>query len=130
MTKSLQDIQNILNTLQPTDWIREYDGRPAVYQHDLLLSIALQISDTEFNEEWANRHPNPKAFQAKALVTYGGNLIKDVYMAVIDGGRAVLPYPQAVNNLVITQEEYNIASALNDQHILDEYLNRSKIQVM
>ena len=46
---------------------------------------------------------------------------------VVDGGRAVLPYPEGSTDLTISQRDYNIAWTLNDKDNLEDYLTRSGI---
>ena len=129
MTKSINDVNNILDTAKSEDWLREYDGRPAVYKEDLLLSVALEHTDDSFDEPWATNHPDSNAKHAKAKIKYGNNVVQEVFMAVVDGGRAVLPYPEGPTDLTISQRDYNVALTLNDKDILDEYLKRSSITV-
>lgn len=117
---------SILETMTKDDWIINYDGRPYVYKHDMNLTLALNHSRDSFNEEWATRHPDSHALRVQGFFLYNNAPIRELFLVSVDGGRAILPYPDTVTNM-ISSVDYNIASIFNDR--LDEYLGRSRITV-
>lgn len=125
---NFNEFEFILDNLNVNDWIINYEGKPIVYKNDFNLSFHVIYLDEGFNESWATNHPNRNAKQARGYFYYRDNMIYEVYLAVVDGGRAILPYPQSDSNRVISRRDYNIAMLINTQ--LDDYLRRSNITVM
>ncbi|GKW32792.1 hypothetical protein PEC730217_15720 [Pectobacterium carotovorum subsp. carotovorum] len=119
--------ENIINNINPNDWILNNEGKPFVYKKDMNLTFTIEHTNTPFNEAWATQHPNPNATQAKGYFLYSGNMIKEVWLASIDGGRAILPYPDAQTKSYISRSEYLMSQMFNDR--LDEYLQRSGLTV-
>ncbi|UAY90422.1 hypothetical protein KSL88_12810 [Pectobacterium polaris] len=117
--------ENIINNINPNDWILNNEGRPFVYKNDMNLTFTIENTDIPFNETWATQYPNPHATQARGYFSYSGSVIKEVWLASIDGGRAILPYPDHQTNSYITRSEYLMSQMFNDS--LDEYLQRSKL---
>lgn len=119
--------EQIINNINPDEWILNTEGNPFVYKNDMNLTFSIVYTDDPFDESWAIGHPNPHATQAKGYFSYSGNVIKDVWLASIDGGRALLPYPDMQTKSYITHSEYQMAKMFNSQ--LDEYLRRSGLTV-
>lgn len=82
------------------DWICYDDYGTWVLKSDLLISIEREDSGDldPFFEEWATKHPDPHAYRKRYLIKYAGNIIYDVNAASVDGGRAVIPWPNAETN--------------------------------
>ena len=126
---TLNDLNNTILESTPSDWIVEHDGRPAVYKNDLLLTIKTVNTKESFNEPWAVKHPNPNAKQSMAEIYYGNNVIIDVHLANIDGGRALMPYPDSETHTQISNFDYKIGCILNGQEDMDNYMQRCKFTV-
>ncbi|EOT5501631.1 hypothetical protein [Citrobacter koseri] len=122
-TQALQ----VINNINLDDWILSNDDTPFVYKNDMNLSFKIVRSDSSFNEQWATCHPDPNATQAKGYFSYSGNVIHEVYLASIDGGRALLPYPDMATKSFITRSEYLMSQMFNSQ--LDQYLQQSGLTV-
>ncbi|QGP84388.1 hypothetical protein [Leclercia adecarboxylata] len=118
---------HIINNIDPDDWILNNDGNPFVYKNDMNLTFKIVYSDSSFNEQWATCHPDSNATQAKGYFSYAGNIIHEVFLASIDGGRALLPYPDMTTKSFITKSEYLMSQMFNSR--LDEYLQRSGLSV-
>ncbi|AFI92627.1 hypothetical protein EXT68_17680 [Pectobacterium parmentieri] len=117
----------IINNINSDDWIVSEGGLTFVYKNDMFLTFKIVLSNTSFHEPWATCHPDPNAKQAKGYFSYSGNVIHDVFLASIDGGRALLPYPDASTKSFITNSEYLMSKMFNTH--LDEYLQRSGLTV-
>lgn len=121
-------LMQIINNIDTNEWLLSNDSGPFVYKNDMLLTFSIVYTDDSFNETWATGHADPNATQAKGYFSYGGNVVHEIYLASIDGGRALLPYPDAQTKTYITQSEYLIAQMFNSR--LDEYIQRSKLKVI
>lgn len=119
--------EQVINNIDPDEWILNNDGKPFVYKKDMNLTFSINYTDNPFNESWATGHPDPNATQANGYFLYSGNVIKEVWLASIDGGRALLPYPDVSTKSYITRSEYQMAQMFNSR--LDEYLSRSGLTV-
>lgn len=117
----------IINNINPDDWILNNEGKPFVYKNDMNFTFTIVYSDNSFKEPWATCHPDVHATQAKGYFSYSGNAIHEVFLVSIDGGRALLPYPDAATKSFITRSEYLMSQMFNSQ--LDEYLSRSSLTV-
>jgi hypothetical protein len=135
---------NILRVIRKSDpradWHRNDDEARSVtsYRHDANLRFEINytgggIQTANFQEPWANRHPDPHATGYCCRLYYGASLIGQYTLVSVDGGRAMLPlpslgadreHPGPVNAL-----EYRIAEIHDSLGTLREYMTRSGLVV-
>jgi hypothetical protein len=129
---NLDEVNNILNTSSPEDWIVNDEEGVFTYKHDLNLHI--QRADHEsyrgFNEPWATSHPDSHAVSVDYQVKYGSSLVDKRTLVSVDGHRATLPMPKSQQDLRVRSDEVNFARIVNMGDRLDEYLRRSGLQVV
>ncbi|MBI1291192.1 hypothetical protein GC173_08095 [bacterium] len=130
---TFNEITSILLGGDKSQWTAIEDRGTEVfaYKGDPLLRIEYQgheETETRFEEEWANRHPNPAAYRAWFRVYYGPSLIDKKLLVFVDGYRAVLPMPKA-GTTVVPQADYRFAQIVDTLDTLDEYLQRSRLTV-
>lgn len=80
-----------------------------------------------FQEEWANRHPDPSATGYWCDLFYNGDFLDRIILVAVDGGRATLPMPD-IDTKVIDPYHYQVASIFDESGTLDEYISRSKLK--
>ena len=88
----------------------------------------VDIQCDDFIEEWANRHPDPKARGYFYNLTYDGALIQRFILVSVDGARADIPPPNWETNK-ITKLDYAVAKIHDSLGMLDEYIQRSGLSV-
>lgn len=90
-------IDGILNEIFssiPEDWVSDEFRENFVYKYNILLTIhEIEESKREFHEEWAERHPDNRAFCYKYTIKYNNNPITSILLVAVDGHRAYLPIP-------------------------------------
>jgi hypothetical protein len=86
------------------------------------------IQNDDFKDEWANRHPDPKAVGYWYDLYYDGNLIDRFILVAVDGARANIP-PTNWQTGKIHMMEYKVAQIHDTLGTLDEYILRSKLEV-
>ena len=84
--------------------------------------------NSDFREEWANCHPNPRACSYWCELYYDGSLIDRTILVSVDGGRALLPLPEVGTNEV-SEYQYLVAQIHDVLGSLDKYMKRSKLHV-
>ena len=99
---------------------------------NLLVSVAWGLTENNnFEEDWANKFPNPHASTGLIDFFYSGVLVyRDIYV-LVDGGRYIIPLPDQKNNgakLVITKPRYEFFKILNDDR--DDFLKNTGIEVV
>lgn len=113
------------------DWIAYDELGTYVLKSDLLVSIQDVRSDElePFYEDWAVNYPDKNAYQKKFFVKYGENVVEIVNAASIDGGRAVIPWPD-FETKVISKFYNKIGEIVNlDLNRYYEYVHRSGLSV-
>ena len=86
------------------------------------------IQNDDFQDKWANCHPDPKATGYWYDLYYDGNLIDRFILVAVDGARASVPPPNWQTGK-IHMMEYKVAQIHDIIGKLDEYILRSKLEV-
>lgn len=86
------------------------------------------IQNDDFQEEWANSHPDPRAVGYWHDLYYDGNLIDRFILVSVDGGRAFLPPPDLETGK-IKMMNYKVAQFHDVLNSLDQYIRRSGLEV-
>ena len=128
----LDDVKKILATSTENDWIVDDESGSFTYKHDLNLHIERADYETyrDFNEPWAKSHPDSEAMAVEYVVKYGSSFVDKQVLVSVDGHRATLPMPKSRDDLRVTQSDVNFAKIVDVGRRIDEYLRRSKIQVV
>lgn len=112
---SKNDIVQLLVDSIPDDF--EYDDSIGQYLHKKDVSLRLQENRREeprrFEEDWAQKFPDPNAYSQEVYLEYNGIRIETFWFTVVDGGRYVIPYPKSPIDLRISQFQYHLATILN-----------------
>lgn len=119
-------IKKILNS-KKEDWIPFDELGIWVFKDDLLISIQDESPAPReyFYEEWATKHPDQNAYQMRFFIKYANNPIADIYAADVDGGRAIIPYPD-LETKCIDKFHNKIGEIVNsDITRYHEYIERS-----
>ena len=77
------------------------------------------VQNDNFQDEWANRHPDPTAAGYWYDLSYDGNLIARFILVSIDGGRANVPPPDWQTGR-IKRIDYKVAQIHDTLGTLDE----------
>lgn len=132
------EFKNEIITSKPEDWIYDDALGLYVYKNDIKITIQsdregiLNDSDDEFYEPWLEKYSDSKGHKSIFFFRFNGVIIDTFYTVAVDGYRQLIPYPESINNLVITQEKENIARILNipySGYDFDEYLRRAGISI-
>jgi len=99
---------------------------PRLRFHSTLKEEGIQNSD--FQEQWANRHPDSKACGIWHDLYYDGCLIERFILVSVDGARAEIPPPDS-NTGRITRLAYQVARINDVLNTVDEYIRRSGLEV-
>lgn len=86
------------------------------------------IQNDNYQDYWANKHPDSRAIGFWYSLYYDGNLIEKFILVSIDGGKANLPPPEWQTGK-INKMEYKVAQIHDTSGMLDEYIQRSKLEV-
>lgn len=127
-------IETILNS-DLNQWTNNVNFNIIVFNDNLDISISEdRNSDNEnmpFNEPWATDHFCDKnALRTVYLVKYGQNIVDVVYCAIVDGGRAIIPYPNANTNN-ISEYHYKIGQIINENsQMYEEALRLSGLTII
>ena len=81
------------------------------------------VQNEDFKEDWANKHPNPKAVGYYFNLYYSATLLKRIILVSIDGGNALIPTPDSSGK--VRSLDYKIAQIFDTLNNLDEYIDRS-----
>ncbi len=128
----LDDVKKILSTSTKDEWIVDDESGSFTYKNDLNLHIERADYETyrEFDEPWAKSHPDPKAVAVDYVVKYGSSFVDKHTLVSVDGHRATLPMPKSMDDLRVDKTDVNFARIVDIGDRVDEYLSRSKIQVV
>jgi hypothetical protein len=87
----------------------------------------------EFQEPWANRHPDPRATGYWCQLFYGASLIGQWVLVAVDGARAMLPLPALGPDRQhpgpVPVLDYKIAEIHDSLGTLQQYMVRSGLVV-
>ncbi|WP_287605104.1 hypothetical protein [Thiothrix sp.] len=86
------------------------------------------IQNDDYNDDWANKHPNPKATGYWYDLYYDGNLIDRFILVAVDDARANLPPPDWRSGK-IHMMAYKVAKIHDTLKTVDEYLARSGLEI-
>lgn len=120
-----------------SDWMPVTENL-VVYKDDLSITIKAQEINHELSkitspvETWALNHPDKSAYQREYFLYYNETPIYKIFTAVVDGGRAIIPFPRNVDGKwVLSESHYKLGSIIscNDLSRYNEYIERSKIEV-
>jgi len=131
---NFDELKNILATTSQDDWIIDDESGSFTYKKDLNLHIqrADYDADRKFFEPWATKHHDPKAVVVEYIVKYGAAVVDRRMLVSVDGRRATLPMPKAVDDLRVSSSEVNFARIINlrTDDPVGEYLRHSNIKVV
>jgi hypothetical protein len=127
----LDDVKKILTNSTQDEWIIDDESGSFTYKNDLNLHI--ERADFEsyraFDEPWAKSHPDPNAVTVEYVVKYGSSFVDKHTLVSVDGHRATLPMPKSRDDLRVNSSDVNFARIVDIGNRVDEYLQRSNIQV-
>ncbi|MCP4140863.1 MAG: hypothetical protein GY755_11330 [Chloroflexi bacterium] len=86
------------------------------------------VQNDDYQDEWANKHPDPKAIGYWYDLYYDGNLIDRFILVAVDGARAKIPPPDS-GTKKIRLMDYKVAQIHDVIGTLDEYILRSNLAV-
>jgi hypothetical protein len=128
------DLLQLLRGSTQDDWLAD-DGKGIfTLKTDLDVTIRAACLDWElrepFGEEWATKFPNRQAYREIYELWFRSSFVKSYGFVSVDGGRALLPFPKAIDDMTITQEQLAVANALNseDRSYYSRYIQRFKIE--
>ena len=113
-------------------WLHNDQKGVYTFKYDLDVTLRENRPDDDqlFQEPWATRFPDRNARRVTFELWYRASFVKEYYFVSVDGGRALLPYPKAHDDLRISREAYAIGRTVdNPRGGLDEYLRRAQIIV-
>lgn len=120
-----------------SDWDVSYSGSQAlaVYKEDPDLRIEHDHSSNclhsdDFCENWANKFPDSHASSYYYDLYYGPTRLRRFLLVHVDGGRASLPMPQSAVDLHVESISLNVARIFNKLGTLDDYFNRSGLELV
>ena len=133
------DIETILKTSNPKDWLFDPDDEIYTYKPDVLLNILTKHpndpnSGKKLEEDWINEYQNKDAWMLIAKVYYSGAFVKHYLFARVDGERIIIGLPK-LPELEISHLQYNMGKILSYRNVegnLSDYdprFNMSKIKV-
>ncbi len=127
------NLKKILMNSERDDWLfNDQRGGVFSYKEDLHLRIVRNDIDHDIDqfegEDWANQHPDPRAYRVTYEVYYGSTFVEDHLLVTVDGFRATLPLPKIGTNKV-SSDRYNFAKLVDDADTLDDYMRRANLEV-
>ena len=127
----LDKVKEILAKSSQEDWIIDDESGSFTYKDDLNLHIERADYDSyrDFNEPWATSHSDKHAVAVDYIVKYGSSFVDKKMLVSVDGHRANLPLPNAMDDLRVKASDLNFARIVNIGNRVDEYLKRSRLQI-
>ena len=134
----------ISNTIRDSDPQEEWEkvsteiSSIAVSKRDVNLRLVMNYLDEgkqcdDFQEEWANRHPDRHATGYWCDTFYGATHVARNILVSVDGGRAILPLPRqrGIEGKIteVLPLDYRIAQIFDSLGSLDEYMVRSRLSL-
>lgn len=86
------------------------------------------VQNDDFREPWANRHPDQHAAGYWYELYFDGDFIERFILVAVDGARAMLPPPD-FRTKKIEPLNYRVAEIFDVCNTLDEYIQRSKLEL-
>ncbi len=86
------------------------------------------IQCEDFKEDWANCHPDSRAIGYWYDLYYDGAFLDRIILVAVDGARAMVPPPDFTTKK-IKLYNYRVAQIHDSIGMLDEYIERSKLEV-
>jgi hypothetical protein len=137
---SQENIEQVILYSDPiNDWEHQSinDKTIARYKRDVNLRFEINytgdgIQQKDFQEEWANSHPDPKARGYWCDLYYNQSLIERFVLVSVDGGRAMLPIPKEGGIGYWDQVlllDYKVAEIHDALGTLSQYMARSKLTI-
>lgn len=129
------DVMGILAHSSQDEWVVDDESGTFSYKEDLNLQIIRTPYEyqTDFNESWATRYPDPNARKVDYEVKYRDSVVARKTMISVDGHRAELPLTKAPNDLTVTKSDVNFARITatgGNAERLESYLKRSEITIV
>lgn len=136
---SLSYIEQTIQDCDPQEeWEKVSTGisSVAVNKRDVNLRLVINYLEEgkqceDFQEEWANRHPDRHATGYWCDIYYAATHVARNILVSVDGGRAMLPLPRqrGIDGKLteVLPFDYRIAQIFDSLGSLDEYMARSGI---
>jgi hypothetical protein len=129
----------VLRSDPASDWIRANSNARSVasYRNDANLRFVMKHSDDgvqcdDFQEPWANRHPDRRATGYWCDLFYAATLLERFILVGVDGGRALIPVPkdgaEGLRPNEIRPLDYQVGRIFDTSRTLDEYICRSGLR--
>ncbi|TES93937.1 MAG: hypothetical protein E3J90_13685 [Promethearchaeota archaeon] len=117
-----KDIETILKTSNPKDWLYDIDDRIYTYKTYVRLNILTKFpddtaSDRKFEEDWVNKFSSKDAWMLIAKVYYSGSFVKQYLFVMADGDRIISGIPKSATELEITHLQYNMGKILSYRNV-------------
>jgi len=126
------EVQQAIKNSAASDWIFSDERGAYTYKGDVNLRIERSEVDCDRDcfegEEWAERHPDKKAYRVTYTVYYGQSYLEDHLLVSVDGHRATLPLPKA-GSTEVPPDAYHFASLVDQHNTLDEYMDRARLVI-
>ncbi len=111
------DIEQILKTSNPKDWLYNADDKIYTFKPDVRLNIIAK-ERKKFDEEWVRKYSNPNAWILTAKVFFGGSFVKYYLFAIVDEGRTIIGMPKSATELEITHLQHNMGRILDYRNLV------------
>ncbi|GAB1623194.1 hypothetical protein AAOGI_32440 [Agarivorans albus] len=111
-----------------TDWSSEYFLTEDPRLRFRMNYLEDGIQNSNFVEPWANCHADTKARGYWCDLYYDGSFIDRLILVAVDGGRSLLPAPEA-GTLEVLKYNYCVAEIHDTLNTLTKYMKRSKLAV-
>lgn len=128
------EVDKILAKSSQDEWIVDDETGNFTYKKDLSLRIERppyeDYMDEKVEEPWATDNPDSNALAVEYIIKYNNSFVDRKVLVSVDGGRALLPYPKSVEELVVTEKSVNFAKLVSIVDRVDEYIRRSDFEVI
>jgi hypothetical protein len=116
---------NLVYRSMKNDWILHEEKQEMIYLKNPVIKIVWDDTDRDdpFNEVWATKHPDSKAYKVDHSIILNGLLIEKFSLVYVDGYRALMPMPKMGTN-IIPRKKYQISLLFNENKNLHEYIRR------
>lgn len=135
-----QKIQQILSESDPKEhWVflTTASGRETwFYVGDVNLRIESVHAEDDgldiFEEEWATKHPDPRARRCYYEIWYASTLVDQIMLVAVDGYRAYLPLPdpQTRTKVNASSIDFKVAEIVDRHGTLYDYIRRSGLTLV
>ena len=111
-----------------TDWISERFLKEDPRLRFRAKYIDDGVQNKDFQEKWANNHPDRRAVSYWYDLYYDGAFLDRIILVSVDGHRATLPPPDLSSGKV-SLYKYHVAKIHDTLGSVDEYLGRSELEL-